>query len=60
MWTAGIAAFSIEVSGCLAALLPDVEVLASYSHTPGLTALLVVHTDVLLGGLVPRDSRLEL
>ena len=52
-WTAERVAFSIEVSGCLAAHQPDVEVLVSYSHTHGPTALLVVHTDVLLGGFVP-------
>ena len=46
--------FSIEVFGYLAARLLDVGVLVSYSDNPELTALLAVHVDVLLVGLVPR------
>ena len=47
-------ASSIEVFECLAAHLLDVGVLVSYSDNPELTALLAVHIDVLLVGLVPR------
>ena len=54
MMPAGRAAVSIEVCEHPAVHLLVGEVRVSSAGIPELTALLVVHTDVLLEGLVPR------